>query len=78
MAKNITVYSTPACHFCNKAKEYFTENNIAFTDVNVAADQQKAQEMMQKSGQMGVPVIEIGEDIVVGFNKPVIEKLLNE
>lgn len=74
--KNITVYSTPSCHFCHMAKEFFTANNVVFTDIDVASDASKRQEMMEKSGQMGVPVIVIGEDIIVGFNKPKIQELL--
>lgn len=58
------------------AKEFFTANNVVFTDIDVASDTMKRQEMMEKSGQMGVPVIMIGEDIIVGFNKPKIQELL--
>jgi glutaredoxin 3 len=72
----VTVYSTPSCHFCHMAKDFFTANNIAFTDFDVAADNDKRQEMIKKSGQMGVPVIVINNDLVVGFNKPKIMELL--
>ncbi len=58
------------------AKEYFKENNIAYTEYNVAADLEKRKEMVEKSGQMGVPVIQIGDELVVGFNKPLIVQLL--
>jgi glutaredoxin 3 len=74
--KNVLIYSTPTCHFCHMAKEYFTANNVPFTDYNVAADIEKRKEMIEKSGQMGVPVIQIENDLIVGFNKPVITKLL--
>ena len=74
--KNVTVYSTPTCHFCHLAKDYFKENNIAFTEYDVASDLSKRQEMIEKSGQMGVPVIVIGDEIVVGFDKPKIMQLL--
>jgi glutaredoxin 3 len=74
--KEVTIYSTPSCHFCHMAKEFFTANNIAFTDYNVASDQEKRAEMMEKTGQMGVPVIQIGDELVIGFNKPVISQLL--
>ncbi len=67
--KPVTIYSTPTCHFCHMAKDYFTENKVAFTDYDVAHDLGKRQEMIQKSGQMGVPVILIGDEIVVGFDK---------
>lgn len=74
--KNITIYSTPSCHFCHMVKEYLTEKNIPYTDINVAEDAEKRQEMITLSGQMGVPVVRIENDIVVGFNKPIIDDLL--
>lgn len=58
------------------AKEYFKENNIAYTEHDVAADMEQRKIMIDKSGQMGVPVIQIDNDLVVGFNKPVVSKLL--
>ena len=67
--KPVTIYSTPTCHFCHMAKDYFTENKVAFTDYDVAHDLEKRQEMIQKSGQMGVPVIMIGDELIVGFDK---------
>lgn len=69
MDKTVTIYSTPTCHFCNLAKEYFTENNVPYTEHNVAADMEKRQEMIDKSGQMGVPVIFIGDEMIIGFDK---------
>lgn len=74
--KKVIVYSTPTCHYCNMAKEYFNENGVKYESFDVATDIEKRKEMFEKSGQMGVPVIVIGEDIIVGFNKPVIEDLL--
>lgn len=74
--KQITIYSTPSCHFCHMAKEYLTSKNIPFTDINVADDQNARQEMITMSGQMGVPVIKIENDVIVGFNKPVLNDLL--
>ncbi len=74
--KNVTIYSTPSCHFCHMAKEFFKENNIAYTEHDVASDVEQRKEMVEKSGQMGVPVIIIDNDLVVGFNKPVISQLL--
>ncbi|MFA7315762.1 MAG: glutaredoxin family protein [Candidatus Paceibacterota bacterium] len=73
---NVIIYSTPSCHFCHMAKEFFKEKNIAYEDFNVAEDHEKRQEMIQKSGQMGVPVIQIGNNLIVGFNKPKIVELL--
>lgn len=75
--KNITIYSTPTCHFCHAAKEFFKEHNIAFTDYNVSEDTAKRDEMIQKSGQMGVPVIFIDNDMVIGFDESRVKKLLN-
>lgn len=74
--QNVTIYSTPSCHFCHMAKDFFKENNVSFTDYDVAGDAAKRQEMIEKSGQMGVPVIIIGNELIVGFNKPLISKLL--
>lgn len=73
---NVTIYSTPVCHFCHAAKEFFTENNVAFTDNDVAGDAAKRQEMIDLTGQMGVPVIKIGNDIVIGFDEPKLRELL--
>ena len=72
----VEIYSTPSCHFCHMAKEFFTANNVAFTDHNVATDLEKRKEMIDKSGQMGVPVITIGDQFVVGFDEPRIRELL--
>jgi len=72
----VTIYSTPSCHFCHMAKDFFKEKNVAYEDFDVAADQAKRQEMIQKSGQMGVPVIIVGNNVIVGFNKPKIVELL--
>ncbi len=74
--QNVTIYSTPSCHFCHMAKDFFKANNVAFTDHDVGSDTEQRKAMVEKSGQMGVPVIEIGNDIIIGFNKPVIAKLL--
>ena len=76
MNQAITIYSTPTCHFCHMAKEFFKEKNIAYTEHDVASDLEKRKEMIEKSGQMGVPVIQIGDELVVGFNKPKIVELL--
>ena len=77
MDKQVTIYSTPTCHFCHMAKDYFNEKNIAFTDYDVASDLEKRQEMIEKSGQMGVPVIMIGDEMLVGFDKGRINELLD-
>lgn len=74
--KNVTIYSTPTCHFCHAAKEFFKEHNIAFTDFNVGEDAAKRYEMVQKSGQMSVPVIFIDSDMVIGFDESKLRSLL--
>lgn len=74
--KKVTIYSTPTCHFCHIAKDFFKEKNIVFEDFNVSTDLEKRKEMLERSGQMGVPVIIIDNDLVVGFNKPQIMELL--
>jgi len=74
--KAVTIYSTPTCAYCKMAKEYFREKNVSYTEFNVAVDIERAQEMIEKSGQMGVPVIDIEGKIVIGFNKPVIDQEL--
>ena len=72
----VEIYSTPTCPYCHKAKEYFKTNKIEYTDYNVAEDQAKAKEMMDKSGQMGVPVIVVDDKVIVGFDKPKLEAAL--
>ena len=74
--KNVTIYSTPTCHFCHMAKDFFKAKNVAYTEFDVASNLEKRKEMVQKSGQMGVPVIIIDNDITVGFNQPKIAQLL--
>ncbi|MCA9361376.1 glutaredoxin family protein [Candidatus Kaiserbacteria bacterium] len=76
MEKKVTIYSTPVCHFCHAAKEYFEKNGVEFTDFDVAADAEKRQEMIEMTGQMGVPVIRIGDDVVVGFDEAKVAELL--
>ena len=67
--KAVTIYSTPTCHFCQLAKEFFKENNIEYTDHNVAEDEAKRAEMIEKSGQMSVPVIFVGDEMIIGFDE---------
>jgi len=74
--KKVEIYSTPTCTYCNMAKEFFKKNNIAYTEYNVAADATKRAEMVEKSGQMGVPVIEIDNQVVVGYDQKLISGLL--
>lgn len=64
----IEIYSTPTCHFCHMAKDWLNEKKIAFTDYNVAEDREKLIEMRNLTGQLGVPVIKIGAEVMIGFN----------
>lgn len=80
--KKVAVYSTPTCTYCQMAKQFFADNNVEYTNFDVSTDEEKRNEMVQKSGQMGVPVIifsdEDGsnEDLVVGFDEPKIKEIL--
>lgn len=74
--KKVIIYSTPTCHFCHMAKEFFKKNDIEFTDYNVAEDAVKRTEMLERSGQMGVPVIFIGREMIIGFNEKRLKDLL--
>ena len=76
MDKRVTVYSTSTCPYCIRAKQFLKDNNITFTDYDVSAEQDKADEMISKSGQMGVPVLDIGGEIIVGFDKERIKEAL--
>jgi glutaredoxin-like YruB-family protein len=74
--KKVLVYSTPTCPYCKRVKDYLTQKKVSFSDYNVAEDREKAKEMIDKSKQMGVPVIVIGDDVVVGFNQAKLDSLL--
>lgn len=74
--KQVTIYSTPTCHFCHLAKDYFNEHSVSYTEHDVASDLDKRKEMIDLTGQMGVPVIRIEDDIVVGFDEAKLAELL--
>ncbi|MDD5437489.1 MAG: glutaredoxin domain-containing protein [Candidatus Omnitrophica bacterium] len=74
--KNVKVYSTPTCPYCIRVKKFLEENNVPFENFDVSADQQKSEEMVKLSGQMGVPVLDIEGKIIVGFDKEAIKKEL--
>jgi glutaredoxin-like YruB-family protein len=76
MDKKVSVYSTATCPYCAMVKNFLKQNNIPFESFDVGQDREKATEMVQKSGQMGVPVIDIEGQIIVGFDKPAITKAL--
>lgn len=75
---NVTVYSTPSCPWCHKVKDYLSYKEVSFNDVNVAEDRNAAVEMVNKSGQRGVPVIDIDGNIIVGFNQTEIDRLIGD
>ena len=74
--KRVTIYSTPTCPYCRQAKDYLTSKSIAFTELNVATDLDARNVMVQRSGQLGVPVIEVDGQVVVGFNRGKLDELL--
>ncbi|MEI6345830.1 MAG: glutaredoxin domain-containing protein [bacterium] len=74
--KTVTIYSTPTCHYCTLAKDFMKSNGISYTEHNVASDLAKRKEMVDKSGQMGVPVIDVDGSIMVGFDKSALAKSL--
>lgn len=75
--KTVEIYSTPTCHFCHEAKAFLTEKGIPFVDYNVAVDGARRTEMVDMTGQLGVPVIKIDNDVIIGFNKPKVIELLD-
>jgi glutaredoxin-like YruB-family protein len=72
----VTIYSTPTCHFCQAAKAFFKDHDVTYTDFNVAEDAAKRQEMIDMTGQMGVPVIRVDNDVIVGFDEGKVKELL--
>jgi glutaredoxin-like YruB-family protein len=74
--KNVIIYSTPTCVYCKAAKDFFNEKKVKFTEYNVASDTERRKEMVDKTGQMGVPVIVIGDEAVIGFDQDKIVELL--
>ena len=73
----ITIYTTPTCTYCKMAKVFFKEHNLAYEEHNVSTDAEAREQMIKKSGQMGVPVIEIDGQIITGFDKPGLLNILN-
>lgn len=77
MAKHkVKIYTTPSCVYCAMAKKYFQENKVDYSEVDVTKDRAAASEMIEKSGQMGVPVIEVDGKIIVGFDRPALKQAL--
>lgn len=73
----VTVYSTPTCHFCHAAKDFFAKNNVEFEDFDVSVNEEKRNEMIEKTGQLGVPVIEIEGQVIIGFDEAKIKEILS-
>ena len=76
MAHDVKIYTTPTCVYCRMTKEMFQKNNVEYKELNVASDQAAREEMVQKSGQLGVPVTDIDGQIVIGFDEPKLKELL--
>ena len=74
--KKVNIYSTPTCVYCGMAKNFFSKNNVKYEEFNVASDLAKRKEMIEKSGQMGVPVITVGDEVIVGFDEERLRELL--
>ncbi len=74
--KQVAIYTTPICQYCQMAKDFFEENSIEYTEHNVQTDEDKRNEMVEKSGQMGVPVITVDNEVVIGFDKEKLQNLL--
>jgi glutaredoxin 3 len=74
--KEVTIYSTTTCHYCQLAKAYFKEHNVAYTEYNVGEDAEKRKEMVELTGQLGVPVIRVGDTVLVGFQEKMVADLL--
>jgi glutaredoxin 3 len=74
--KSVTIYSTPVCKYCSAAKDFFKQHNIKYTEHDVAVDAEKRAEMIDISGQMGVPVIQIDDNVVIGYNEKAFHELL--
>ena len=77
MTHTVTIYSAPWCGFCSAAKRYLDDKGVKYTDKNVDEDRSYAQEAVEKSGQLGIPVLDIDGKIVVGFDRPAIDTLLS-
>ncbi len=73
----VIMFSTPTCTYCRKAKQYFRSKQIPFRDVDVSKDQTAARDMVRRSGQQGVPQIHIGSKVIIGFDRPKIDRLLD-
>ncbi|HEY56750.1 MAG TPA: glutaredoxin family protein [Dehalococcoidia bacterium] len=76
--KQVIIYSTPTCPYCKRAKDYLSRQGINYTEYNVALDRKAAKEMVKRTGQLGVPVVLIDDEVIVGFHQAQIDKLLSQ
>ncbi len=74
--KDVIIYTTPGCVYCKLAKDFFDEKGVKYTEYDLSVDAEKRDEMVEKTGQMSVPMIEIGDEIVIGFDKKEVSRLL--
>ena len=74
---NVVIYTTPTCAYCHQAKEFLSSRGVKFTEHDVSVDRAAADEMIRKSGQMGVPVIVVGDQVVIGFDRAKLDQLLS-
>ncbi|MFH8080458.1 MAG: glutaredoxin domain-containing protein [Candidatus Aenigmatarchaeota archaeon] len=74
----VKIYTTPNCYFCKMAKQYFESKNIPYEEVDVSVNVDAAKEMIEKTGQMGVPVIEVENNIIIGFNRNALERIFQK
>ncbi|MCX6758722.1 MAG: NrdH-redoxin [Candidatus Nealsonbacteria bacterium] len=72
----VKIYTTPYCPYCSTLKQYLTDHGIEFTDIDVSQNKEERDDMIERSGQIGVPVVDIDGSIVAGFDKEKIDKLL--
>jgi len=75
--QKVVIYSTPTCTYCKMTKDFFAANHVEYTDIDVSQNEEKRNEMVEKSGQMGVPVIDIENKIIIGFDEPKLKELLS-
>lgn len=76
MQKEVAIYTTPTCHFCHMAKDFFKEKGISYSEYNVASDEARRNELLEITGKLAVPVIKVGDDYMVGFNRPAVAEAL--
>jgi glutaredoxin 3 len=77
MAHKVTIYTTPSCVYCKMTKEFFVKNGVQYEEKNVATDMKSREDMLEKSQQLGVPVIEVDDTIIIGFDQKNLEKALS-